>query len=168
MIETIVTVSIGGHAYHCAPMPFYCLERAWPHIQRMGAIGDANQALTAAKLQVELAATDDEKAAAARALAEAEARVGAIGGDMIGQTRVALEIIVAALALEVPAPSYEDLAKRMRADEMFGVHSAVSALMTTSGLTANAEAPPGEGSATAQMPPRLNGAGSSPSLRHTA
>lgn len=35
MSRDAVPVTLGGVTYLCPPMPFFCLERAWPHIQAM-------------------------------------------------------------------------------------------------------------------------------------
>jgi hypothetical protein len=113
-----VPVTIGGVTYLLAPMPFFCLERAWPHIQEM------------AGLQ----------------------------GDFVAQTRAALGIIAAALALDDNPPSADDLARHLKGSEIVAMHEACTALLSVSGL--NGAAPAGEASATSPAG-HLNGLGSS-------
>jgi hypothetical protein len=158
--ESPIPVVIGGVTYLCPQMPFYCLERAWPHIQKLSRLGAANQVLAAAQLQVRNAVGAEDHQRATENLATALMMIEQEGADYVGQTRVALSIIVAALALDTPPPSYDSLSKLMRGDEIGGIHAAVTALMETSGLVRSAD-PAGEAVAT-PMPPRLNGAGSSP------
>jgi hypothetical protein len=160
MMEGPVPVVIGGMTYVCPPMPFYCLERAWPHIQNMSRMGALNRALAAAQLRQRNAQSDEEIASATRAVAVAEALVARENADFIAMTHTALEVIVAALALDPNAPTYDTLSKQMRPTEIAGVHEACTALMDASGLTSTLA--PGERLATGQAPVHLNGAGSSP------
>lgn len=159
MIEDPIPVVIGGVTFLCPPMPFYCLERAWPHIQAMGRMGQATQALAAAQLQVRTAVTAADHDSATANEATAQQHIAAIGGDFIGQTREAIAIIAISLALDSNPPSYDDLAKRVRQSELAGVHIACALLMDGSGLTKQAA---GEAQATPQMMPSLNGTGTSP------
>lgn len=159
MLENPVPVTIGGTTWLCPQMPFFCLERAWPHIQAMGHKGKATQALAQAELQARMAISPLEHEKATANVAIAMQVVEQSSADFVGQTRDALEIIVAALALDSNAPSYLDLAKVLRPDEIQGVHLAVADLMEQSGLKV---ARTGEALATIQeMPDRLNGVGSS-------
>ena len=160
MLEDPITVIIGGVTYLCPPMPFYCLERAWPHIQKMGRMGAANQALAAAQLQVRMAGTQGEHDAATQAVASASALVEAEDADFIGQTREALHVVVAALALDANPPSYETLSRRLLPGELAGVHIACTELMDSSGLVKVSVL--GEAVATSQPAGLLNGSGSSP------
>jgi hypothetical protein len=156
-------VVIGGVTYVCPPMPFYCLERAWPHIQRMSRLGALSQALAAAQLQVRNAITAEEHTTATDNLVTAQALVEQEGADFIGQTREAIKVIVAALALDTPPPSYEQFAKQVQPSEFAGIHVACTQLMNLSGLVSSeAGDPQGEASATGHVPAHLNGTGSSP------
>jgi hypothetical protein len=162
MLEDPIAVVIGGKTWLCPPMSFYCLERAWPHIRRLSVMGGYNQALAAAQLQVKMAATPAEHDSATQNVATALALIEAEDADFVGQTRVTLHVIVAALALETPPPSYDQLARMLQPDEIGGIHIACAALMDGSGLMRGGTAP-GEPPATSRtMPAHLNGTGSSP------
>lgn len=161
MIETPIEVVIGGKRLLCPPMPFYCLERAWPHIKRMGEMATANQALATAQLQVRSAVTAQDHEDATRAVQTAESLVGQLDGDLIGQTKEALHIIVAALSLETPAPTYDELSRTMRADEIQGVHLACSLLMDSSGLIVRNDTPALGEALAAKQAPTHNGIASS-------
>ena len=161
MIEDGISVVIGGEDYLCPPMAFYALERAWPHIQRLGRMAGLNQVVQQAQAHV-TAASPDEMSAAQAALDAAQAAVEASGADFIGQTHAALDVIVAALSLTQPAPTHDFLAKRLQPSEFAGIHQACTLLMDASGLIGRAA--PGESSATRPTPPLLNGTGSSPNL----
>ena len=163
MIEDPINVVIGGENYLCPPMSFYCLERAWPHIQRLGRMAVLNQAVQQAQRALGNATSDAEAASAQAALDAAQAR--AEGADFIGQTHAALEVIVAALSLRQPPPTLEALAKRLRPEEFAGIHQACTLLMDASGLVGRT--PPGESAAMSQTPVPLNGTGSSLSLQPT-
>lgn len=159
MLDDPTPVIIGGTTFLCPPMPFYCLERAWPHIQRLGRMGAINQTLLAAQMAVRNAMTQEQQEAANASLVAAETLVEREGADFVGQTREAIHIIAAALALDTPPPSYETLSRQVQPTELVGVHTACTALMEGSGLQRRA---PGEIAATSHMmPPQLNGAGSS-------
>jgi hypothetical protein len=167
MIEDPIAVTIGGEEYLCPPMSFYCLERAWPHIQRLGRMGALNQAVQQAQLRLS-AAGDDPAAliAAQQVLDAATAAVESAGADFISQTHAALDVIVASLALTKPPPTHDFLAQRLRPSEFAGIHQACTLLMDTSGLIGRA--PPGESAATSLTPPLLNGTVSSPNSLRTA
>jgi hypothetical protein len=159
MLEDPIPVIIGGTTLLCPPMPFYCLERAWPHIQRLGRMGALTEMLQSAQSRLSRAANPEEHAAAEATLTAAQTLIEREGADFVGQTREAIHIIAAALALESPAPSYDSLSRLVKPDEFVGIHRACSDLMDSSGLT---RAAPGEVGATARMmPAQLNGAGSS-------
>jgi hypothetical protein len=163
MIEAPTPVVIGGVTFLCPSMPFYCLERAWPHIQRLSRMGQLNQALAAAQMQTRMASTPEEHTAATTAVEAAHQQIAAENADFVGQTREAIEVIVAALALDPQPPSYETLSRQVRADELVGIHVACAALMDGSGLMRATTNAPGEGLATIQAGSApLNGAGSLP------
>jgi hypothetical protein len=171
MIEDPISVVIGGEDYLCPPMSFYCLERAWPHIQRLSRMATLNQVVQQAQRRLAAAEAGDGLAsasavAAQAALDDAQATVEKAGGDFIGQTHEALAVIAAALSLRTPAPSLEDLAKRLRADEITGIHEACTLLMNSSGLIGRST--PGESAAMSRTPALLNGTGSSPNSLLTA
>lgn len=161
MLEDPIDIVIGGKTWHCPPMPFYCLERAWPHIQRLAEMNAVNEAIGRAQMQVRQAETAEQHEAATQALSVAVRLVQQEGSDIVGQTREALKVIVAALALQSEPPSYEDLSRAMRPAELHGIHAACSQLLATSGL---AQGEPSSGEALAMRPPmpgHLNGAASS-------
>lgn len=159
MLETPVPVVIGGKTWLCPPMPFYCLERAWPFIQAMGEKGKATQALAAAQLQVRMASSPIEHDQATANVSAATEIIAQTAADFIGQTKDALEIVVAALALDTTPPSYTDLAKMLRPGEIQGLHLAIAELLEISGLKVSAA---GEALATIREPEApLNGVGSS-------
>jgi DNA-binding XRE family transcriptional regulator len=163
MSERPVLVSIGGTVFTCPPMPFYCLELAWPHIRTLGRMGSASQSLMAAQIQVSHAITTQEHQTASENLEIAMKIVEDLGADIIGQTHTALNIIAAALALDPNPPSQVDLAKVLRPDEISGVHIAVAELLDVSGLvTRGGTTTVGESVATmAGLTPSLNGAATS-------
>lgn len=153
-----IEVTIGGVAYALPPMSFYCLRRAWPHIQRLGAMGALNQAVINARMVAANAISLADSSDAAAVYDAAVARVAAEGADFVGQTATALEVIAAALSLATPAPSAEALSKALRPSEFSGLHEACQMLLLTSGLQE------GEVTATGQQMPapmRLNGTVSS-------
>jgi hypothetical protein len=158
MLDDPIPVIIGGTTLLCPPMPFYCLERAWPHIQRLGRMGQLNQTLLSAQARLQTALGAEEQAAAEANVAAAQALIDREQADFVGQTREAIHIIAAALALDTPAPSYETLSRQVRPNEIVGIHRACAELMDGSGLQ---RALPGEALATSQVMPPLNGAGSS-------
>jgi hypothetical protein len=160
MSEDATPVVIGGQRYLVPPMSFYCLKRAWPHIRRLSELGAFTQAAAAAELQVKMAVTQEQHEAATQNLATAMAIVEREDADFVGQTDVALHIIVAALALESPPPSYDALSRVLQPDEIGGVHIACAALMDGSGLVQSG-ARAGEALAAARMMPLLNGSESS-------
>ncbi len=128
-------------------MTFYCLRRAWPHIIRLGAMSGLTEAAAAAKTA--LLASEDPAARPALEAAH-QAAITAMetaDADMIGQTGEALSIIAAALSLIDRPPLADDLAKRLRPEEMPGVQICVSLLLQASGLFAS-----GEVMATGRMP----------------
>lgn len=159
MLENPIPVTIGDKVWLCPPMPFYCLERAWPFITAMGEKGKAMQRLAAAQLQVRMAVSASEHDEATANVIAATEIIEQSGADFIGQTKDALEIIVSALALDATPPSYIDLAKLLRPSEIQGVHLAVAELLEVSGLKVSVA---GEALATIQEPAApLNGVGSS-------
>lgn len=157
MTEEPIAVVIGGTTYLCPPMPFYCLERAWPHVQRLGRMGQLNQTLMSAQAQLRNAMSPAEQAAAEANVAAATALIEREQADFVGQTREAIHVIAAALALDDPPPTYEALSRQVRPGEIVGVHRACAELLDSSGLQRSS----GEVVATSNMMPPLNGAGSS-------
>jgi hypothetical protein len=159
VIEDPVEVVIGGKTWRCPPMPFYCLERAWPHIGKLARMNTLTQTLARAELRVRQAETVDQHDEASQALAATMQLIDAEGAGFVGHVREALHIIVAALSLDPEKPTYEQLAQVMTGAEMYGVERACAQLIELSGLGANA---PGEDQAMMQpMPVQLNGAASS-------
>jgi hypothetical protein len=161
VMESPITVVIGGKTLLCPPMPFYCLERAWPHIRTMGRLGNASHLMKDAELQVRAAITTQEHQSATENLETAAKVVEDMGADIIGQTRVALQIIACALALDSNPPSYDDLAKLMQPHEIAGVHLAVTELMNASGLMTEGNRPSVGEALAAKTGQSLNGSSSS-------
>jgi hypothetical protein len=165
-----VEVTIGGAVLTVPPMSFYVLRRAWPHIRRIaqmsrlsGKLIDVTRRLEAAKAadppepEEHLRALQDEQATAMQ-------EVDTKGADFVSQTDEALHVIAEALAAaDPPGGSYDALSRRMRPDEMVGLHVAFNKLLEVSGLLAS-----GELVATGSMlPRRSNGIDSSRSLSPT-
>lgn len=160
MREDPIAVTIGGVTHQCPPMPFFCLEKAWPHIQDLGRMGAANQALAAAQMRVRQAESKEQHEEASAAVRAAQALVDAIEGDLIGQTRATLKIVTAALSLSEPAPSYDSLARTLKPGEIEGLHLACGQLLEVSGLKGGTM---GEATATDRTAPSPTGADTSPS-----
>lgn len=161
MADSPIAVVIGGMTLLCPQMPFYCLERAWPHIRAMGKLGNAQRLLKDAELQVRAAITTQEHQSATENFEIASKVVEEMGADIIGQTRVALNIIACALALDNNPPSYDDLAKQMQPHEIPGVHLAVTELMNASGLMKDGDRLSVGEALAAKTGQSLNGASSS-------
>lgn len=157
--EAEVTVTIGGELLVVpAPMTFFCLRRAWPHVRRLGELGELVQAVSVARAQAVATQTDE----ANMALGAAIDRALAAGADLITMTEEGLAIIAAAFAQQPNPPTRDDLARKLRPDEMLGVQHAVNHLFDVSGMTRLGEAI--ATSPAAVGPLRLNGIDSSPSL----
>jgi hypothetical protein len=137
--DTPISVVIGGKTLLCPPMPFYCLERAWPHIRTMSRLGAAAKALHTAELQVRSAITSKEHESATANYDTAFKIVDDLGADIVGQTGEALHILAAALSLDTNPPTQQDLAKALRPSEIGAVHLAVAELMDASGLVSKGE-----------------------------
>lgn len=162
MSERPIPVEIGGMAFACPPMSFYCLEMAWPHIRMLGRMGAANNTLRAAQLQVSHAITGQEHEVASENLEIATKIVEDLGADIIGQTRESLHIIACALAFVDNSPTQQDLAKMLRPHEITGIHIAVAELLDASGLvTRGGTTTVGENLATTAAAASLNGVPSS-------